>query len=270
MNPGLSYASEPADATPEPAPQGFFSRVIGVWFSPGETFAGIGHAKGAFGTIVAPILALVVIGATFGVVGVNRIGVDNLKKEAEKNIQRMVDRGWIPQERASEIMEQQLRKITVTSAAIQQAPVWALIYVVLALIIAGIFKLISVIMGWENRYKYLLSVTLYTSLAVGIVFYLVGFVLLFLKNPDEIQMNTLVGSHLGAVLSAVMGDSAPTGFVKGLASFIDVLAIWKIILLSIGFAAVSRKLKPTTVGIILGAIYLLIALAMAPFVGMFT
>lgn len=269
MNPDLSYASQPANAA-EPAPLNFFSRIIGVWFSPGETFAEIGHAKGIFGTILAPILALVLLGAVFGVVGVNRIGVENLKREAERNIQRMIDRGWIPQEKAAEIMEQQLQKITVTSAAIQQAPIWALIYVVLALIIAGIFKLASVIMGWQNQYKHLLSVTLYTSLAVGIVFFLIGFVLLFLKSPDEIQMNNLIASNLGALLTAVMGDGAPTGFIKGLASFVDVLAIWKIILLAIGFAAVSRKLKPGTVGIILGVLYLLVALVMAPFVGVFS
>jgi hypothetical protein len=269
MNSDLSYAPESAGAA-EPAPLNFFSRVIGIWFSPGETFAEIGRAKGAMGTIFAPILALVILGATFGVVGIHRIGIDNLKKEAEKQIQKLVDGGLIPQDRAAEIIEQQQQKITVTSASIQQGCVWALIYVVLALIIAGIFKLVSVIMGWENQYKYLLSVTLYTSLAVGIVFFLVGFVLLFLKDPDEIQLNTLVGSHLGAALNMITDEGSLPKFVKGLAAFIDALAIWKIILLSIGFAAVSRKLKPTTVGIVLGCLYLLMALAMAPFVGMFS
>src|SRR5262249_18601182 len=98
MNPELSYASDSANAD-EPAPLNFFSRVIGIWFSPGETFAEIGRAKGAAGTILAPILGLVIFGAIFGVVGVNRIGIDNLKKEAEKPIQKMVDRGWIPQDK---------------------------------------------------------------------------------------------------------------------------------------------------------------------------
>ncbi len=270
MNSDLSYATDSADAAGGPAPLNFFSRITGIWFSPGETFTEIGHAKGIFGTVWAPILALVIIGASFGVVGVNRIGLDNLKREAEKQFQVLVDRGWIPQERAAEMLEQQQRGITVTAAAIQQGAVWAVIYVIMALIIAGVFKLISVIMGWENRFKYLFSVTLYTSLAVGIVFYGIGFILLFLKNPDEIQMNTLVGSHLGAILSAVMEEGSLSGFVKGFAAFVDVLAIWKIILLAIGFAAVSRKLKPATVGMILGGIYLLMALAMAPFVGMFS
>lgn len=269
MNSELSYTSEPANSA-GPAPLNFFSRITGVWFSPGETFAEIGLAKGAFGTIWAPILGLIIIGAAFGVVGVNRIGVENLKKEAERNIQRMVDSGFIPQERAPEIIEQQTKSITLTTAALSQAPVFALIYVVIALIIAGIFKLISAIIGWQNRFKYLLSVTLYTSLAVGIIFYLIGFVLLFLKNPDEIQMQTLVGSHLGSVLSAVLDTGSLSGFVKGLAMYVDVFAIWKIILLSIGFAAVSRKLKPATVGIVLGVLYALFALVTAPFFGMFT
>lgn len=266
MNPDLSYASEPAAA--EPAPLNFFSRIVGVWFSPGETFAEIGHAKGAFGTIIAPILALALIGAAFGAVGVNRIGVENLQKEVEKRIQQMADRGWIPQEKVAEIMEQQ--KVSLTSAAIQQGATWGLIYVVFALIIAGIFKLISAVLGWQNQFKHLLSVTLYTSLAVGIVFFATAFILLFLKNPDEIRLETLVGSNLSAVLTAVLEEGALSGFVKGLAMSVDVFAIWKIILLSIGFAAVSRKLKPGTVGVILGALYALFALASAPLVGMFS
>jgi hypothetical protein len=61
-----------------------------------------------------------------------------------------------------------------------------------------------------------------------------------------------------------------SGFVKGLAMSVDVFAIWKIILLSLGFAAVSRKLKPGTVGWILGVLYALIALLFAPFAGAFS
>ncbi|MGH9755644.1 MAG: YIP1 family protein [Blastocatellia bacterium] len=268
MNPELSQASKPAGAEPEPAPRNFFSRLIGVLFSPGETFAEIGHAKGAFGTILAPILALVIIGATFGAVGTNRIGPENLKRAAEKQIQRMVDSGWIPQEKAAEALEQQ--NVSLAGAATWQAITWALIYIVFALIIAGIFKLVSAIMGWENRFKHLLSVTLYTSLAVGVVFYLIGFILLFLKNPDEIQLEILVGSNLGAVLTAMLDEGALSGYVKGLAMSVEVFAIWKIILLSIGFAAVSRKLKPATVGAVLGVLYVLIALVSAPFFGMFS
>lgn len=269
MKPELSYASEPANPA-EPASLNFFSRITGVWFSPGETFTEIGYVKGAFGTLLAPMLAMIVIGAAFGVIGVRRVGIENLRREADKQIQQMVDRGWIPADKAPEILEQQRQKITLTSASIQYGMTFGLIYIVFALIIAGIFKLASVVMGWQNRFKYLLSVTLYTSLAVGIVFYLIGFGLLFLKPIDEIQLQTLVGSNLAVALNAVMGEGSLTGFLKGLAMSVDVFAIWKIILLSIGFAAVSRKLKPATVGTILGVLYALLALVSAPFAAMFS
>src|SRR5262245_25847613 len=71
MNPELSYASKPAGAEPEPAPQNFFSRLIGVWFSPGETFAEIGRAP----RMLAPILALMIIGGAVGYLMIDRIGV---------------------------------------------------------------------------------------------------------------------------------------------------------------------------------------------------
>jgi hypothetical protein len=269
MKPELSYASDPANSA-QPAPLNFFSRITGVWFSPGETFTEIGYVKGATGTILAPTLAMIIIGVAFGVIGVHKAGLENLRREADKQIQQLVDRGWIPPDKAAEILEQQRQKITLTSASIQYGMTFGLIYVIFALIIAGIFKLASVIMGWQNRFKYLLSVTLYTSLAVGIVFYLIGFALLFLKPADEIQLQTLVGSNLAVALNAVMGEGSLTGFFKGLAMSVDVFAIWKIILLSIGFAAVSRKLKPSTVGIILGGLYALLALVSAPFAGAFS
>jgi hypothetical protein len=269
MNPELSYSSESAPSA-EPTPLNFFSRITGIWFSPGETFAEIGRAKGAFSTIWAPIIALIIFGAAFGVVGVHRIGIENLIRQAEKPIQQMADKGLIAQDRAAAILEQQRQKITLTSLSIQNGISYALIYIVFALIIAGIFKLVSAIMGWQNRFKYLLSVTLYMSIAVGIVNYLIGFILLFLKNPDEIQLQTLVGSNLAMVLSAVLGDGAPTGFLKGLAMSVDVFAIWKIILLSIGFAAVSQKLKASTAGTILAVLYVLLSLILAPLAGIFS
>jgi hypothetical protein len=269
MKPELSYASEPASPA-EPAPLNFFSRITGIWFSPGETFTEIGSIKGSFGTILAPIMAIIVIGAAFGVVGVQRMGLENLRREAERPIQQMVDKGWIQPDQAAKILEDQRKKITLTSMSIQYGMTFGLIYVIFALIIAGIFKLASVIMGWQNRFKYLFSVTLYTSLSVGIIFYLIGFALLFLKPADEIQLQTLVGSNLAVALNSIMGEGTLTGFLKGLAMSVDVFAIWKLALLSIGFAAVSRKLKPTTVGIILGGLYVLLALVSAPLAGTFS
>src|SRR5262245_36030361 len=133
MNPDLSHAPGLANAA-EPAPLNFINRITGIWFSPGETFAEIGHAKGVFGTILAPILALIIIGATFGAVGINRIGLDNLKRAAEKQVQQLVDRGWIPEERAAEILAQQ--NVSLPVAATWQAITWGLIYVIFALIIA--------------------------------------------------------------------------------------------------------------------------------------
>jgi hypothetical protein len=266
MNPDLSYASDSPNAA-QPAPLNFFSRITGIWFSPGETFTEIGSAKGALGTIVAPLLGLIIFGVAFGAVGANRIGLENLKSVAERQIRQS---SWIPEDKKDEIIAKQQEKMTLTSVMIQTGVIYGVLYIVFALIIAGVFKLISAVMGWENKFKYLFSVTLYTSLAVGIVFYLIGFILLFLKNPEEIRLETLVGSNLAVVLSAVLGEESVTGFVKGLAMSVDVFAIWKIILLAIGFAAVSRKLKPSTVGTILGVLYALISLVFAPFAGAYS
>ena len=60
MTPDTNLPSPPADAIAEPS--GFVGRLIGVYFSPGETFPGIGRAP----KVLVPILALALL-STLGV-----------------------------------------------------------------------------------------------------------------------------------------------------------------------------------------------------------
>ena len=74
MNPELSYTSQPDAATPEPAPQSFFSRLIGVYFSPGETFQGIGRAP----RVLLPIIALALLTLLAIYITFSRLPMDKL------------------------------------------------------------------------------------------------------------------------------------------------------------------------------------------------
>jgi preprotein translocase subunit Sss1 len=119
-----------------------------------------------------------------------------------------------------------------------------IISVVLVLAIAGLAKLMSMMFGVENDFKPLLTVTAYAMLAVGLIGTVVLILLLYLKPPDEIDRNNLIGSNVAALIG-MAGVKLPP-FLNHLLGYVDVFYIWRVILLGIGYAAVSRKLKTST------------------------
>ncbi len=256
MNPEMSYASQSANATPEPAPQNFFNRLIGVFFSPGETFAEIGRAP----RVLLPMIVLMVMGCLVGYLMIDRIGVRGF---FSRQFEQAVQSGQMSQEDADKQLETMTTgpAATVTKASF---PVIGLIqYPILALILVGICKLITMLIGGDNAFKPLLSVTLYALLAISVVSSILVVAMLYLKSPEDIDVNNLIGSNLAGVLSMAFDKDSIPKFVMGLARWVDIFSIWLIALFSIGYAAVSRKVKASTMGIALGCIYAVIALGAA-------
>ncbi len=256
MNPELSYATKPASAEPEPAPQNFFSRLIGVWFSPGETFAEIGRAP----RMLAPILALMFIGSFTNYVMVNRLGVQAFFKPG---FDQAVKDNRMTQEDADKQLE------AMTSGPMGTVTRWVMplfglfLYVVMALILVGIAKLITMLLGGENRFKPLFSVSLFTLLATGIITSILTIVIFYLKSPEEIDINNPLGSNLAAILTLAFGKDGLPKFVMALSRWVDVFGIWMVSLLAIGFAAVSKRIKSSSFGMALGGIYIALALIAA-------
>jgi len=249
--------SEPVhEPMPEPPgaaePQNFFSCLGGVYSSPAATFGAMGRSP----QVLVPIIALVVIGLLLGYFMVQKIDMGAL---AVDQLEQQVAKGRITQEQFDQLKQRvaaspQYR--TVISIPIQ--------FLLLVLVIAGIAKLVSgTFLGAENRFKAIFSVTLFAWIAVSIVYYALFVLILYLKNPADItasNVNSLVASNLGAWIAGILGDDGSPGFLIRLAGWIDIFAIWKIVLLAIGYSAVSRKLKTATAAAWLGAIYGVIAI----------
>ncbi|MGE0129144.1 MAG: YIP1 family protein [Blastocatellales bacterium] len=256
MNPELSYDAKPAGAESEPTPQNFFSRLIGVWFSPGETFAEIGRAP----RVLAPMLALMIIGSVAGYLMIDRLTVRGF---FSSQFNQAVASGRMSQEDA----DKQLEAMTTGPAGTitkWSFPVIGLIqYLVMALILVGLAKLITMLMGGDNEFKPLFSVSLYALLGIGVISSTLLIIVLYLKPPEEIDVNNLVGSNLAALFSVMFGKDGLPKFVMALARWVDIFGIWLITLLAIGYAAVTRKIKSSTFGMALGGIYLVMALIAA-------
>lgn len=268
MNPNMNYETQlmaepilaPEPLAPAPKPQGFFSRLIGVYFSPGETFQEIGRAP----RVLIPMIVLALLMASVVIIASQRISFEQV---AVQRIDDAVADGKIPPEQAEQQKEQTKKFMGVFKYII---PFFVAGFsIVMALAIAGLAKLISSMMGIENTFKPLLSVTIYAILAVSLVSAVVGTMLLYLKPVEEIDPNNPVGSNVAAWL-AMAGIKGVPKFVSGFLTYVDVFYIWKVALLGIGFAAVSRKLKASTAMVYTGVGALVIAVIGAAWTAMFT
>src|SRR5262249_25632289 len=187
MNPELSYASHPANAEPEPAPQNLFSRLIGIWFSPAETFAEIGRAP----RVLIPTLLLMVLVSMTGYLLTSRYGYENIVR---KQMESMVNAGLLPQDKAEEAIQRSLTPGRIMAGKIQSGAGAAIGVFVVLLVAAGLFKAFTLMTGTESRFKQIYSVTAYAFLAIALISTVVFIVSIYLKDPSDIDLYNPVGS----------------------------------------------------------------------------
>ena len=123
------------------------------------------------------------------------------------------------------------------------------------------FTLISTVALWatfkvgfsaDTTFGQAYAIGMYAGLP-GIVGAILGIISLFAGvNPEGFDINNPVGTNLAYYL-----DPDITGkFIRGMASSLDVLIIWSIVLIGIGFASTSKVKRSTTI-VTVAAWYLL-------------
>ncbi|HYK88054.1 MAG TPA: YIP1 family protein [Acidobacteriota bacterium] len=248
MTPEPNMESTPSPAVP--AARNLFSRLIGVYFSPRETFREIGQSP----RVLVPMIVMVVLGFLLGFYMTKRLDMQSM---LSAQFDKQVMEGRLTKEQ----VEQQM-PIASKIIGVQILIAAALGNVVVALVVAGVFKLISTLIGAENRFKSVFSVTLHTMIAVSIISSALFALILSFRDPSEItfeNLNSLVSSNLGAVLTSALGKDGLPKFIMKLAGWVDVFAIWMISLLAVGYSAVSQKLKTGTAATCLGVLYGIVA-----------
>jgi hypothetical protein len=241
-----------SNAMPEteaPRPKSFFSRMAGVYASPRAAFREIGQAPG----VIVPFACLIILGLLAGLYLSKTM---DLESATVSQLEKFVEQGALTKEQ----MEQRL-PMAIKMAGIQLIAVTSIGSIFGTLIVAGYAKLFSLMAAAENRFKSLLSATAYGMLAVSIVQYALIILILQLKGPGNVditQINSVIASNLGAILSSFFGNDALPKFLMSLAKGIDIFSIWTIALLSIGYSMVSRRLKTSTAALWLAGAYILL------------
>ncbi len=223
-----------------PAPMGFVERLTGIYFEPTKTFADINRKPSWI--VMFIVMSLVTIAATYTLI--YRLDRELYAQKAAAMSMRYMKKFMSAQQL------EQAQAASVAAASQPQSTVRKILPVVTTplaqlvgyIIMAAILLLAFVIAGSGVSFKKALVATIWGTAPPGILVTLLGIVFMFVKSPQDLDINFVnnVMSNLG-----MLADPDKQPVMNSLLSSIDIFSLWSIILLSIGFAAMSDgKLTP--------------------------
>ena len=225
-----------------------FQRIVGVLFSPGETFADIARRP----DILWPLLLLLVIGYATTFMLVPRMDMDAALAEQAAQMKKQN-----PNMTDDDI--ERIGRIGKASMKVMQfiGPlIGVIMYLVIALVLWGAARM----MGGQGEYKQALSATLYAWVPLVLFSIILTIVAVARGSIDPTEMAVAVKSN-----PAFLVDMKEHPVLFSLLSNFDIFTIWTIVLLAFGFSAVTRlsKAKMATIIVVLYAIVILAKLGFA-------
>lgn len=201
------------------------SRLLGVFFEPGKTFADIAERPRWLVPLLIGILSAVLL-----------IYLFNRHVGWESSLERAMDNNRFVQQLTPEqrqiAFDRQLRLMPVFSylGAILGFPITLLLAAGLATgIIRGLLGTpIRFVQAFAAMAYAFLPRVIYAGLSISVM---------FLKNPDEFDLQNAFASNPGAF----MDPQKSSRFLYTVASQLDVFSIWVILLVAVGLKAAGGK-----------------------------
>lgn len=237
-----------------PKPISAIGRIIGAIVNPRPTFEDIARKP----TWLAPLLVMIILGlATTYVVG-QRVGWSNvIQRQISQSASAQRRMEQLPPDRRAEVISQQAKIAPIIGYAAN-----IIIFPIACLVIAGI------LMGALNATA---SAGLDFNTSFGIVThaympsvitFLLAILVMYLKSPDQIDVQNVVASNVGALLSS----DAPRWLVS-LGGSIDLFSFWMMALMALGFSVARPKKvtmsKALTWVVVFWAVYVVIKVGLA-------
>lgn len=206
-----------------PTPQkSAFARVIGVFFEPDATFADIARSPG----FLLPLILVMLSSAAVAIVSINRL---DLEQVARQQIMK--------QPQAADLPKDQLEQRVQMGAKISKYVYYCipLIVPIMLAIVAGLlFVMSNFIMGGTATYKQMFAVEVHAQMP-GIIMGILAVIVLFLKDPGDIDVQNIVTANLGPFVTT---EASPFG--HRIASAIDLFSFWQMFLLGVGISKAAR------------------------------
>ena len=229
----------PASPAPTPlsAPLSEGARIANTFVAPSKTFTDLRRSASWWG----PWLLISIFSMLFIYAMGRQVGFEQISRNQVAHSSRAEQFEKLP-------ADQQAKQIQLSSKIIRYfaygSPLMILFYFLIStLVLWTTFKIAA---GAETTFGQAYAIVMYASLP-GIVGAILGIVSLFAGiDPEGFDVNNPVGTNLAYYL-----DPASTGkFVHGMASALDVITIWTIVLLGIGFASTSKVKRSTAITIV--------------------
>jgi hypothetical protein len=200
------------------------SRIAGVFFEPAKTFEDVAQRP----TFIVPLVLVILCSLVYTALYSQHVGWERMirhQMEASKQSQQQT-----PEQREQAI-QIGLKFAPIIGYAIP------LIFVPLGFLIAAAVLLAMVkMMSAPIQFNQVYAVMCYSGIT-GIVFIVLAIAVMFLKNPDDFDIQNPLAFNLGALLDPNSGSK----FVYTLATSMDLFSIWKIILIAIGLKAAGGR-----------------------------
>lgn len=228
----IDAAGNPAPPTAATPSKNSFERIAGVLFSPGETFADIVRKP----DILIPLLVILLIGYVTTFLTVPRMDFSAITAQQAEQMkkQNMSD---------SDVERMERFTALITKVTVWIAPILAVIwYLIVALLLWGGVR----ILGGQGNFKQAFSISIYSWFPMVLFGIIVTIVIVARGTFDPSAMPTLVKSN-----PAFLVDMKEQPILFSLLGNFDIFTIWTIVLLVLGFAAMSKLSKGKVAAIVL-------------------
>jgi len=235
--------------TPEPEPLSQGARIVDTFIAPSKTFSDLRRNASWW----APWILISIVSMVFIWSMGKQVGFDQISKNQITHSSRADQFDKLP-------ADQQAKQLALSSKIIAffsyGSPFLLLLYCLIATL--ALWLTFKVALGAGTTFGQAYAIVMYAWLP-GMIGGILGAVSLFAGvNPEGFDINNPVGTNLAYYL-----DQETTGkFLRGMASSLDLLSIWTIVLVGIGFACTS-KVKRSTAIIVVAVWYLVFKLAAA-------
>ncbi len=224
--PDLPAAPPLIEAQPEQPHMNEAARLVGVFFSPGKTFADIARKPRWW----IPVILMAILGTVYLNAFTQRVGWESVIRPAIEN-----------NSNTQNLTTQQREQLIQRAAGLYKylgygaSAVGTLFYI---FIVAVLFMfLFDTIMGAGIGLKRMMAIVAYGFLPLLIQTAL-SMVVLFLKDPEDFNLQNPLMFNVGAYLSS----DTPAAW-RALGSSIDLFSLWIIVLLAIGVSTAGRRIS---------------------------
>jgi hypothetical protein len=228
-----------APTTPAMPPMSEGARLINTFIAPSKTFTDLRRSARWWG----PWLVIAIFSFVFIYAMGKQIGFEQISKNQVEHSSRADQFDKLPP-------DQQAKQLQFTSKIIAffgyGSPFLIMLYVLIST--TALWATFKVATSAETTFGQAYAISMYAGLP-GVLGAILGTISLFAGvNPEGFDINNPVGTNLAYYL-----DPETTGkFLRGMASSLDVLTWWSIVLIGIGFACTSKVKRSTAIMIVAG------------------